>query len=43
MVCLRVHVCTAHNSGDCGGQKRAVDALELKLQMIGGNPEDAGD
>lgn len=43
MLCLCVHVCTAHNSGACGGQKRAVDALELKLQMIVSNHEDAGD
>lgn len=38
--CLCLHVClyTACVLGACGGQRRAVDALELELQMVGSLP-----
>lgn len=34
MFCLYVYICTFCVPGACGAQKRALDPLALKLQMV---------
>ena len=33
-ICVHICLCTSCVFGACGGQKRALDALELELQMV---------
>jgi hypothetical protein len=42
LFCLHVYLCTMYVPGAQGGQKRALDSLELKLQTVVSHSVGAG-